>query len=79
MANLQTRHDFGIVRTEGGLLSGAGDPIRVYKGIPFAAPPVGPRRWRPPEPAKPWDGIREATRFGADCPQELRRRCRWRG
>ena len=72
MANLQTRHDPGIVRTEGGLLSGAGDAIRVYKGIPFAAPPVGTRRWRPPEPAESWDGIREATRFGADCPQELR-------
>ena len=72
MANLQTRHDLGIVRTEGGLLSGAGDSVRVFKGIPFAAPPVGERRWRPPEPAEPWDGIREATRFGADCPQELR-------
>ena len=72
LANLQTRHDLGIVRTEGGLLSGAGDSVRVYKGIPFAAPPVGERRWRPPEPAEPWDGIREATRFGADCPQELR-------
>ncbi|MGZ5912480.1 MAG: carboxylesterase/lipase family protein, partial [Reyranella sp.] len=72
MANFQTRPDLGIVRTEGGLLSGAGEGIRVYKGIPFAAPPVGQRRWRPPEPAEPWDGIREATRFGADCPQELR-------
>ena len=72
MASLQPRHDLGIVRTEGGLLSGAGDSIRVYEGIPFAAPPVGERRWRPPKPAEPWDGIREATRFGPDCPQELR-------
>ncbi|MFO1108492.1 MAG: carboxylesterase family protein [Bradyrhizobium sp.] len=69
---LQTRSDIRVVRTEGGLLSGAGEAIRVYKGIPFAAPPVGPRRWRPPEPAEPWDGIREATSFGADCPQERR-------
>ena len=66
------RQDLRIVRTEGGLLSGAGEGIRVFKGIPFAAPPVGERRWRPPEPAEPWDGIRDATRFGADCPQELR-------
>jgi carboxylesterase type B len=72
LAKLQTLPDLRIVRTEGGLLSGAGEGVRVYKGIPFAAPPVGPRRWRPPEPAEPWYGIREATSFGADCPQELR-------
>ena len=66
------RPDLGIVRTEGGLLSGVGEGIRVFKGIPFAAPPVGERRWRPPEPAEPWDGIRDATAFGADCPQEMR-------
>ena len=72
MANLQKPQELRVVRTEGGLLSGVGDGVRVYKGIPFAAPPVGERRWRPSEPAEPWDGIREATVFGADCPQELR-------
>lgn len=72
MANLQARSDLRIVRTEDGLLSGEGEGIRVYKGIPFAAPPVGPRRWRPPEPPESWDGVRDATSFGADCPQELR-------
>ena len=66
------RQDLRIVRTEGGLLSGTGDAIRVYKGIPFAAPPVGERRWRPPAPAEPWLGVRDATSFGPDCPQELR-------
>ena len=66
------RQELGIVRTEGGLLSGTGDAIRVYKGIPFAASPVGERRWRPPAPAEPWLGVREATSFGPDCPQELR-------
>lgn len=70
---LKERRDLRVVRTESGLLSGTdGDGIRVYKGVPFAAPPVGERRWRPPEPAAPWEGIREATAFGPDCPQELR-------
>ena len=61
-----------IVRTESGLLSGTGDAIRVFKSIPFAAPPVGERRWRPPEPVEAWQGVRDATAFGADCPQEMR-------
>lgn len=42
----------------------AADPrITVYKGIPFAAPPVGDLRWRPPQPAKDWDGVLQADRF----------------
>lgn len=44
----------------------AGDTV-VYKGIPYAAPPVGTMRWRAPAPAAGWTGVREATRFGADC------------
>jgi len=64
--------DLRIVRTGSGLLSGMGDAIRVFKGIPFAAPPVGERRWRPPEAPEAWQGVRDATVFGADCPQEMR-------
>jgi para-nitrobenzyl esterase len=40
--------------------------LTVYRGIPFAAPPVGDLRWRPPQPAVKWDGIRQATRFAPD-------------
>ena len=40
-----------------------------FEGIPYAQPPVGSLRWREPAPASSWDGVRDATRFGAFCPQ----------
>jgi len=40
--------------------------VRIYRGIPFAAPPVGPLRWRPPQPAQPWTGVHDGSRFGPD-------------
>jgi para-nitrobenzyl esterase len=43
--------------------------IRVFKGIPYAQPPVGPLRWKPPVPLARWSGVREATEFGAACHQ----------
>lgn len=43
--------------------------VRVYRGIPFAAPPVGDLRWRPPQPAEPWDGVRACEAYGPACPQ----------
>jgi para-nitrobenzyl esterase len=60
------------VRVDGGLISGVagGDPgIRVYRGIPFAAPPVGRLRWRAPEAPAKWDGVRAAAKFSATCMQ----------
>jgi para-nitrobenzyl esterase len=58
------------VRLDTGELQGvADDGVATYKGIPFAAPPVGELRWRPPQPAAPWTGVRQATEFGADCMQ----------
>jgi para-nitrobenzyl esterase len=45
------------------------DGAHVWRGIPFAAPPVGPLRWRAPRPPEPWEGVRDATRFGSPCPQ----------
>lgn len=55
-----------IAKTENGLVRGieAADPrITAFKGIPFAAPPVGENRWRKPLPAKNWEGVRECFRF----------------
>jgi para-nitrobenzyl esterase len=43
----------------------AASGVRVYKGIPYAAPPLGPLRWRPPEPVAPWTGVRPTQDFGA--------------
>jgi para-nitrobenzyl esterase len=59
------------VRVDTGLLQGAfEDGVIVYKGIPFAAPPVGELRWRPPQPVARWVGVRQATKFAPDCMQE---------
>jgi para-nitrobenzyl esterase len=41
----------------------------AFKGIPYARPPVGPLRWKPTEAAEGWSGVRDASRFGATCPQ----------
>src|SRR5579864_2248022 len=55
---------------ESGQLQGVvDDGVVSFKGILFAAPPVGDLRWRPPQPAARWTGVRQATEFGADCMQ----------
>ena len=60
------------VKTESGLVSGApgtNPAVRVYKGIPYAAPPTGELRWKPPRPAAHWEGTRQATTFSKVCMQ----------
>ena len=59
-----------IVTVEGGQISGVVDRgVRVFKGIPYAAAPVGALRWKPPHPVRPWTAIRDASQYGAECPQ----------
>ena len=58
------------VRTRSGLVQGRvpdADGVQAFEGIPFAAPPVGPLRWKPPQPAPSWTGVRAATAFGPSC------------
>jgi para-nitrobenzyl esterase len=58
------------MRVEQGLLAGAnGDSadVRVYRGVPFAAPPVGDLRWKAPQPPAAWQGVRQATEFSSAC------------
>ena len=58
------------VPTESGMVDGVNEGvIRVFKGIPYAAPPVGERRWRAPEPAPAWQDVRQANTFSPICPQ----------
>jgi para-nitrobenzyl esterase len=60
----------GTVKIESGMVSGVTiDGIQSYKGIPFAAPPVGTLRWKPPQPVASWTGTRRADAVGAACPQ----------
>jgi len=62
------------VKTKGGLVSGiAGKKpgITAFKGIPFAAPPVGSLRWAEPKPAAPWTGVLNAEKFGNSCIQTI--------
>ena len=56
---------------EGGAIRGAqASGVWSYLGIPYAAPPVGELRWKPPQPVKPWRQVRGCTQYGASCPQQ---------
>ena len=62
-----------MIKTDQGKVQGkmsADGQARDFLGIPFAAPPVGPLRWKPPQPAAKWKGVRQATSFGSRCMQQ---------
>ena len=62
-----------MIKTDQGKVQGkmsADGQARDFLGIPFAAPPVGPLRWKPPQPAAKWHGVRQATTFGSRCMQQ---------
>ncbi len=62
----------GIVRCVSGAISGSASAdgvVQAFKGVPYARPPVGDLRWRPPQPPEKWDGVRPAMAFGPRCVQ----------
>jgi para-nitrobenzyl esterase len=62
--------DDAVVRTSGGVVRGTlAARSRTFSGIPYAAPPVGGLRWKSPQPAAAWTGVRDATEPGNACPQ----------
>ena len=60
------------VKTQSGPVEGTESQdgrVRIFRGIPFAAPPLGELRWQAPRPVAPWEGVRKATAFGNRCMQ----------
>ncbi|MEI7746186.1 MAG: carboxylesterase family protein, partial [Actinomycetota bacterium] len=58
------------VKVSGGILEGSTqDGVTAFLGVPYAAAPIGPLRWRAPQALEPWSGIRKALDFGAVAPQ----------
>ncbi|GLK48498.1 carboxylic ester hydrolase [Brevundimonas intermedia] len=63
-----------LAKTEAGTVRGIeGAGVRAFLGVPFAQAPVGDLRWRAPQPVRPWEGVRDATRLGSDCTQAIGR------
>jgi para-nitrobenzyl esterase len=61
-----------VVKTKSGNIEGSfEDGLYIFKGIPYAEPPVGTLRWKPPQPVKPWNGVRPALKHGAIAPQTV--------
>ncbi len=73
----QGRIEGAAVQVDGGAVAGiwaANADVRAYLGIPFAAPPTGALRWKPPQPVTSWSGVRQASTFGPQCLQPSRSR-----
>ena len=58
-----------VVTTHGAVRGVCSDGVAVFRGLPYAAPPVGPLRWRPPRPPTSWIGERDASTWGGICVQ----------
>ncbi|MEK7376099.1 MAG: carboxylesterase/lipase family protein [Candidatus Margulisiibacteriota bacterium] len=59
-----------VVNIDSGPIIGTdADGLRIYLGIPYAAPPIGPLRWRPPQAVQAWTGVKECAAYGSSCPQ----------
>ena len=65
----QTQHPPAAHVATGQLSGAVEDGVAVFRGVPYAASPVGALRWRAPQPAVAWPGVRDATKFGPACPQ----------
>jgi len=71
-SSAQQNIDAAIIKTEAGLISGSknvGGDIRIFKGIPFAAPPLAAFRWKAPQPLVPWVGVKKCLNFGPSAMQ----------
>ena len=69
-----------IVETTAGAVRGAGgDGVATFKGLRYAAPPVGELRFAAPAPVEPWEGVHDALAFGPSCPQPEARPDGWMG
>jgi len=59
-----------IVETRAGKIAGEErEGLYIFRGVPYAAPPVGEKRWLPPAPLKPWAGVRETKKYAPVAPQ----------
>ncbi|MGV0799320.1 carboxylesterase family protein, partial [Mycolicibacterium elephantis] len=71
-AVIEVPADPAVVQTHAGAVRGViSDDHRYFAGIPYAAAPVGPLRWQPPRPVPSWEGLRDATRPGPRCVQDV--------
>src|SRR5262245_35751564 len=73
MAGVQLSHAGAAmkrrVQTQAGPVEGVDGRIKIFRGLPYARPPVGALRWKAPRPLEGWTEVRPAESFGMDCPQ----------
>src|SRR4030042_1678975 len=82
VAATENHHDYHFghfiidpIKTDAGYVAGTmfgdiGKEVRIYRGIPYAAPPVGNLRWKPPQPVVPWSGVRDCTQYSKTAAQK---------